>query len=72
MTDQNKPADKNSQREAWLRLRGCMKDIFAELGGGEAHLRQEREEFNRGMERREALIAEVLGLSPDEAGSPKD
>ena len=72
MTDQNKPADKNSRQEAWLRLRGCMKGLFAELGGGETYLRQEREEFNRGTERREALIAEAIGLSPDEAESPKD
>ena len=43
-----------------------------ELGGGEAFLRQEREEFNRGMERREALSAEAMGLSPDEAASPKE
>ena len=72
MTDQDKAADKNSRQEAWLRLRGCMKDIFAELAGGEAYLRQEREEFNRCMERREALIAEAIGLSPDYAESPKD
>ena len=72
ITDQNKPADKNSRQAAWLRLRGCMKDIFAELDGGEAFLRQEREEFNRGMERREALSAEAMGLSPDKAASPKD
>lgn len=72
MTDQKKAADENSGQEAWLRLRGAMKDIFAEYGGGEAYLRQEREDFNRGVERREALIAEAMGLSPDEAESPKD
>ena len=33
-----------------------MKDIFAELGGCEAYLCQS-EEINRGMERREVLIA---------------
>ena len=36
------------------------------------YLRQEREDLNRGMERREALIAEAMGLSPSEADSPKD
>ena len=60
MTDQVKTPDQNSRRKAWFRLRGCMKDIFAELGGGEAFLRQEREEFNRGMERREALIGRAM------------
>jgi len=72
MADQNEPADKNSRQEAWLRLHRCMKDIYAELGGGEAYLRQEREDFNGGMERREALIAEAIALPPDEAESPKD
>ncbi len=34
------------QREdPWIRLRGALKDIFAELGGGEAYLRAERENF---------------------------
>jgi hypothetical protein len=72
MTRQNKPADKNSRQEAWLRLRGAMKDIFAEYGGGEAYLRQEQEDFNRGVEHREALIAEAMGLSPNEPEGPKD
>jgi len=34
-----------SRAEAWLRLRGCMKEIFAEFGGGEAYLRAERANF---------------------------
>jgi hypothetical protein len=29
----------------WLQLRGALKDVFAELGGGEAYLRAERENF---------------------------
>ena len=44
-----------------------MKDIYAAYGGGEAYLRQERGAFNRDMERREALIAETMGLPPDGA-----
>jgi hypothetical protein len=44
-----------------------MKDIYAEYGGGEAYLRQEREAFNKDMERREALVAEAMGLSPKKA-----
>lgn len=31
--------------EAWARLRGALKDIYAELGGGELYLRKERENF---------------------------
>jgi len=33
------------REDPWLRLRGALKDIFAELGGGEAYLRGERENF---------------------------
>jgi hypothetical protein len=32
-------------QEAWLKLRGIAKDIFASYGGGEAYLRQERANF---------------------------
>lgn len=31
--------------EAWLRLRGALKDVFANMGGGDAYLRAERENF---------------------------
>jgi hypothetical protein len=31
--------------DAWSRLRGALKDVFAELGGGEAYLRDERNNF---------------------------
>jgi len=40
-------------QDAWDRLRGALKDVFAELGGGEAYLRAERASFNEAMERRE-------------------
>ena len=33
------------RQEAWNRLRGSMKDIFTELGGGENYLRNERANF---------------------------
>ena len=58
MSEENKPTDENrdSRQQAWLRLRGALKDIYAEYGGGEAYLRQERESFNKDMEHREALI----------------
>lgn len=57
----NSPQDSDQakrRQEAWLRLRGALKDIYAEYGGGEAYLRQERESFNEDMERRINLIAE--------------
>ncbi len=38
----NKGAD---VQDAWNRLRGALKDVFAELGGGENYLRNERANF---------------------------
>jgi hypothetical protein len=38
--------DSCSQPEsAWARMRGALRDVFVELGGGEAYLRAERENF---------------------------
>jgi len=31
--------------DPWMRLRGSLQDIFAEFGGGEAYLRNERNNF---------------------------
>lgn len=31
--------------DPWTRLRGALKDIYAEFGGGESYLRKERERF---------------------------
>jgi hypothetical protein len=31
--------------DPWMRLRGALKEVFAELGGGENYLRSERENF---------------------------
>jgi|SRR5579859_2679450 len=31
--------------DAWARLRGALKDVFSEVGGGEAYLRSERRAF---------------------------
>ncbi len=33
------------KEDPWTRLRGALKDVFAELGGSEAYLRAERENF---------------------------
>jgi hypothetical protein len=34
-----------NERDPWIRLRGALKDVFAQLGGGENYLRAERESF---------------------------
>ena len=41
--DQEHPPD--ASVDAWSRLRGALKEAFAELGGGEAYLRAERSDF---------------------------
>jgi hypothetical protein len=33
------------REDSWQRLRGALKDVFSELGGGESYLRAERENF---------------------------
>jgi hypothetical protein len=49
-----KTGDKShdSRQEAWPRLRGALKDVFAEYGGGEAYLRAERAFFRDADERK--------------------
>jgi len=37
--------DGAARQDAWNRLRGALKDVFAELGGGENYLRKERANF---------------------------
>jgi len=44
--DSKKDGENRADREdAWNRLRGALKDVFAELGGGENYLRNERANF---------------------------
>jgi len=38
--------------DAWMRLRGALKDVFTELGGGEAYLRAERDAFRDTSDRK--------------------
>lgn len=38
-------AQPSDPQDAWNRLRGALKDVFAELGGGENYLRNERANF---------------------------
>jgi hypothetical protein len=40
--DANPPSPKE---DPWARLRGALRDVFAELGGGENYLRAERDNF---------------------------
>jgi hypothetical protein len=35
----------SESRNPWTLLRGTLKDVFAELGGGEAYLQKERDQF---------------------------
>jgi hypothetical protein len=35
------------KRDPWTELRGALKEVFAESGGGERYLRAERESFER-------------------------
>jgi hypothetical protein len=43
--DKKNDEKKADRQEAWNRLRGALKDVFAELGGGENYLRNERANF---------------------------
>ncbi len=46
-TKQSSPQPEDS----WTRLRGALKSVYAELGGGEAYLRAERSNFHPAKER---------------------
>lgn len=48
--DEEHSADPSS--DAWARLRGALKEVFADLGGGEAYLRAERSNFYASEERK--------------------
>ena len=39
------PRNGGQKQDPWTRLRGSLKDIFHELGGGEAYLRAQRDNF---------------------------
>ena len=41
-----------SKQDAWYRLRGALKDVYAAYGGGEAYLRAERASFRDADERK--------------------
>lgn len=43
--DEGKDSKSLDRQDAWNQLRGALKDVFAELGGGENYLRNERANF---------------------------
>lgn len=43
--DGGKESNGLDRQDAWNRLRGALKDVFSELGGGENYLRNERTNF---------------------------
>ena|SRR5437588_12831366 len=45
IVDKKKEHTRSERQDAWNRLRGALKDVFAEYGGGEAYLRAERASF---------------------------
>ena len=45
VTEEKKDDKVGDRQDAWNRLRGALKDVFAELGGGENYLRNERANF---------------------------
>jgi hypothetical protein len=45
LLEQEKENKQLGRQDAWNRLRGALKDVFAELGGGENYLRNERANF---------------------------
>lgn len=49
--DANTQEASPSSLDPWTELRGALKRVFAELGGGEAYLRGERENFYSGEEK---------------------
>jgi|SRR5208282_598223 hypothetical protein len=50
--DPGPPAEPSVDADAWSRLRGALKEVFAELGGGEAYLQAERSKFYAAEERK--------------------
>lgn len=48
--DESPPS--SQEGDAWGRLRGALKDVFAELDGGEAYLRSERSNFHASEQRK--------------------
>lgn len=38
------------QEDPWVRLRGALKNVFANLGGGESYLQAERDNFHSGTQ----------------------
>jgi hypothetical protein len=62
--DETQATEPNKRRqEAWLSLRGILKDVYAEYGGGEACLRQVREGWDQDAELDQMPIQKRPGRS---------
>lgn len=44
------PSANGSDEDAWARLRGALRDVYSELGGGEKYVRSERKAFSTSQE----------------------
>jgi hypothetical protein len=50
--EEGEKSETSNRQDAWNRLRGALKDVYAEYGGGEAYLRAERASFRDADERK--------------------
>ena len=57
--DERKERKTLDRQDAWNRLRGALKDVFAEYGGGEAYLRAERASIRDGGDRKGAAFTGI-------------
>src|SRR5215471_12252614 len=57
--DERKERKTLDRQDAWNRLRGALKDVFAEYGGGEAYLRAERASLRDGDDRKGAAFTGI-------------
>ena len=46
----DEPGPTQTATDPWTELRGTLKQVFAELGGGESYLRNERAQFHESQE----------------------
>jgi len=53
-----------AKRDAWERLRGALRDVFAELGGGEKYVQAERKAFYSSQETKMSRFTGTLCFSP--------
>lgn len=47
----DEPGPAQTATDPWMELRGTLKQVFSEFGGGETYLRNEREQFHESQNR---------------------